>query len=142
MAFEDLALPNPSRQKVGVVWLDVNTRMGLNGRPDLVSEVYAIGNSLYNLMRCPIGARGPIGEPEYGTLLYQYLHEPCDYITGNKIRVTLIQAIQRWETRIRLDMNRTSVTPEFSQNRFLVTIAYFLINPVQPGISSFLLNRS
>ena len=141
MAFEDAALAPPPSQLSNVVWLDVNSQMD-NGLSDLLPNVYAIGNSLFNLLGCPIGARGPIGEPEYGTLLYQYLHEPCDYITANKIQITLIQAIQRWETRILLNMRETSVTPQRLQNRFLVVIAYDIISPQQAGTSTFLLNRT
>jgi phage baseplate assembly protein W len=140
--FEDLALTAPSIKTSDIVWLDVNTQMDINGRPDLLPNVYAIGNSLFNLIRCPIGARGAIFEPEYGTLLYQYIHDPCDFTTATKIRITLIQAIQRWETRIILDMNRTRVVPQFSQNRFTVTISYDIISPQQQGVSSFILNRN
>jgi phage baseplate assembly protein W len=143
MAFEDSALPQPSLQKVGVVWLDVNTQIGINGRPDLLPNIHAVGNSLYNLLRCPIGARGAIHQPEYGTLLYQFLHDPCDYITGDKIKICFIQAIQRWESRIKVNIGLSSVDPDFRNNQFIARISYDIINPQQSGIlSTFLLRRN
>jgi phage baseplate assembly protein W len=112
----------PQFQKTNVVWLDVNTRAGENGKPDLVANLQAVNNSLYNLFRCNIGARGPIFQPEYGTGLMYLLEEPLDYITANKIRIVLIQAIQRWEPRVELDMNRTRVDPNRQLAAFYVQV--------------------
>jgi phage baseplate assembly protein W len=141
MSFQDLAVPLPSVQTLNVVWLDVNSRMGESLKPDLLPDVQAINNSLYNLLRCPIGARGPIFQPEYGTLLYRLLHEPLDPITANKIRISFIQAIQRWEPRIDIDMERTSVVPSYAQASFTVTVYYTIAADAQEGVATFSLSR-
>ena len=128
----------PVTQKtVNVIWLDVNTNLGNNGKTDLLPDVQAINNSLYNLIRCPIGARGPIGQPEYGTLIYYYLQEPCDYITANKIRITFIQAIQRWEPRIQLDMARTQIIPDFDNGTYWVQIYYQILSTKNLGQATY-----
>jgi phage baseplate assembly protein W len=124
-----------------VVWLDVNTRIGLNGRADLVSDIQAVNNSLYNLFRCPIGARGPIGQPEYGTSLIWILHEPLDFITANKIKIVIIQAIQRWEPRVVLDMKNTSVTPVIATMSFQAAVHYTLSATNERGQGSFLFRK-
>ncbi len=108
-----------------VSWLDVNSLFRLNGRPCLLPGVHAINNSLMNLFRCPIGARGRIFQPTYGTFLYTLLHEPLDQITANKIRASLIQSIERWEPRIAIDYANTSVTPNVNIAGFVVQIVYF-----------------
>ncbi len=141
MSFQDLAIPSPSVQTLNVVWLDVNSRMGESLKPDLLPNVQAINNSLYNLLRCPIGARGPIFQPEYGTLLYRLLHEPLDPITANKIRISFIQAIQRWEPRIDINMEKSSVVPNYAQASFTVTIYYTIVSEAQQGVATFSLSR-
>jgi len=131
----------PQFQTTRTVWLDVNTQMGLNGKSDLLPNIQAINNSLYNLFRCPIGARGPIFQPEYGTGLLNLLHDPMDYITANKIRVVFIQAVQRWETRIELDMNRTRVDPNAMLAAYHVQLWYSVIGLDQQGNFNFTMRQ-
>jgi phage baseplate assembly protein W len=133
---------NTQNQISQAVWLDVNTLMEINGKPDLLPDVQAINNSLYNLFRCTVGARGPIGEPEYGTNLIKLIHEPTDNITANKIRLFLIQAIQRWEPRITIDLNRTTVRPDLNTNSFRVRVYYTIVGVNQTGDASLTFSRA
>ena len=111
-------------------WLDVNSQYGLNNKPVLLPGVAAINNSLRNLFGCPIGHRGRIFQPTYGTLFYPLLQEPMDAITANKIRASTIQSIERWEPRIRLDYRNTAVIPDTANARYVVRIVYFYLNMV------------
>jgi phage baseplate assembly protein W len=138
----DSTIPRPSQEKVNVVWLDVNTLIDTNStKPDLLPNTGSINNSLYNLFRCPVGARGPIFQPEYGSSLLRLLHEPLDYITANKIRMYSIQAVQKWEPRINLDLTLTRVDPDISLSGFKVTIAYIVVATKASGNGSFLLSK-
>lgn len=136
-----MATTSPQTQIVNVVWLDVNTKLGESPKPDLLPNFFAINNSLYNLFRCPVGARGPIGQPEYGVNLINLIHEPLDYITANRIRIVLIQAIQRWEPRIIVDMTRTRVDPVTESSSFQVGVFYTLVATNSNGSGQFLLTR-
>ena len=118
---------NANNQIADSVWLDLNTKADFDGNPDLLPDVMAISNSLWNLFRCPIGSRGPIFQPEYGTYILQLVHEPLDEITANKIRIFVIQAIQRWEPRIHIDMSRTTVVPDSKIPAFRARIYYTLV---------------
>jgi phage baseplate assembly protein W len=137
----DFGLAPPGSQVVDVVWLDVNSRIATNGKPDLLPNIQAINNSLFNLFATPIGTRGPIFQPEYGTGLYHILHEPLDLITSNKIKIVLIQAIQRWEPRIELDLNRTTVAPDYERAAFIVQVSYNLVGLRDNETATFLLKR-
>lgn len=134
-------IPKPSQATVNVVWLDVNTLIGTGLKPDLLPDVQAINNSLYNLFRCPIGARGPIFQPEYGSNIFKLLHDPLDYITANKVKMFTIQAIQRWEPRIHLDMMNTRVDPDYNSNAYHVSIVYSIVATKQVGNGSFLMSK-
>lgn len=140
MSLQEDALISPDVQVVNTVWLDVNSRLGESIRPDLLPNVQAINNSLYNLLRCPIGARGPIFQPEYGTILYRLLHEPLDFITANKIRIAFIQAIQKWEPRIDLDLQRSTVLPDYANAAFRVVVYYTIVAEAQQGLAEFLIS--
>ncbi len=137
----DYGLASPSSQVVDVVWLDVNSRLSLNGKPDLLPNIQAINNSLFNLFATPIGTRGPIFQPEYGTGLYHIIHEPLDLITSNRLKQVLIQAIQRWEPRIELDLSLTTVVPDYDRAAFVVQVAYNLVGLKTNETATFLLKR-
>lgn len=137
MSEQDAAIVNPNFKQVNVVWLDVNSRLAIDYKPDLLPNIQAINNSLYNLLRCPIGARGPIFQPEYGTILYRLIHEPLDPVTANKIRIAFIQAIQRWEPRVILDMNRTTVQTNYTIAGYLITLYYTIAQTVDQGVAQF-----
>lgn len=141
MPFADDFLAPVNIQTTNVVWLDVNSQLTQNGRPDLLPNIRALMNSLFNLFQCPIGARGPIFEPEYGSILYSMLQEPLDLISANKIRAGVIQAIQRWEARIEVDHSATFVTPDYSHNAFVVRLVFRLVATQEVGRENFLLNR-
>ena len=109
----------------GVVWVDVNSNLGEDTDPELVVDIAAINNSLLNLLSCPIGSR-PF-EREYGSELYSALFEPADSQSSAFLTMGIFQAIRRWEPRIQMDLNRSSVTPTPEGDGFDVLIAYTIV---------------
>lgn len=110
----------------GATWIDASSLFTVNTNPDLLPDVLAVGNSLYNILNCAIGARGRIFQPEYGSLLVQFLQEPLDQSTANKINISLLQALARWEPRITIDMSNSGVQPDFTLPGYQIRIAYSL----------------
>lgn len=124
-------------QKQGATWIDVNSRYSQNKNPLLVTNVRAINNSLFNLFQCPIGSRGRIMQPTYGTFIYQLLQEPIDQITAQKIRASLIQSIERWEPRIQLDYAHTFILPDMARVGYKVQVKYNYIATGEPVVADF-----
>ena len=107
----------------GATWVDTNSQFTINNLPDRLPDQLSISlSSLYNLFNCPIGARGKIFQPEYGSEWYFFLQEPIDEITAAKMRIAMIQAIARWEPRIVLDYSQTSITPDENAAAYYVRI--------------------
>lgn len=111
----------------GAVWIDVNTLITVNGLPDRLPDELAIeGCSLLNLFNCPIGARGPLFEPTFGSMLYHFLQEPPGQQTAESIQVNLIQAIRTWEPRIDLNYGGTRVLFIPTLPGYRITLNYTL----------------
>lgn len=121
----------------GATWVDVNSQFTVNANPDRLPDVLAVSNSIYNLLNSPLGSRSRIFQPEYGASLYQFLQEPLDQSTANKIRIGFIQALARWEPRITLDMANSYVNANFSTYGYDVGIAYSLNLNARPASMSF-----
>jgi len=118
-------------QLSNATWVDVNPRWGQNNLAErLPDERAVVICSLYNLFNCPIGSRGRIFQPEYGSSLYPFLQEPIDDRTAQGMWVALIQAVDRWEnTRIKVDLADTSIIPVLSLPGYKVQFSYyFLLN--------------
>jgi phage baseplate assembly protein W len=111
-------------QRKNAVWTDVNTDYGNDGKPVLLVDVLDINNSIRNLFRCPIGDRGRIFRPDFGTYIYQLLQEPQDAETAGKIRASLIQSLEKWEPRVTLDHSNTGVWAAKQIAGYYVKVAY------------------
>lgn len=112
----------------GARWIDLNTMISVNDLPDrLPDDVCIVACSFVNLLNCSIGARSKTFEPTYGTMLYHYLQEPIDDITAESIRISLIQAIGKWEPRVRLDYGKSQVTPEFALPGYRIHLAFTML---------------
>lgn len=92
-------------------WIDINPTYGNSNLPmRLPNEQSVMYCSLYALLNCPIGDRGGIFEPTYGSDLFWYLQEPICEDTANSIKISIITTFAKWEPRIQLDPGRTTVT--------------------------------
>ncbi|QDH83677.1 hypothetical protein [Achromobacter phage Motura] len=112
----------------GADWIDVNTLMTQSVYPDRLPDELSITNaSLINLLNCPIGARGRIFEPTYGSMIYQYLQEPIDETTAQAIQVSFIQAIAKWEPRIELDYSGTYIRPDYTIPGYHIRLAFTIV---------------
>lgn len=103
-------------------WIDVNTALGLNGKGELLLDGDAIGNSLYNILTCPIGTRG--WRPTYGSLLPTLIYEPCDDITGNLVMLSVFKAAAQWEPRATLIQDQCYIQPLPAGNGYQVQLTY------------------
>ncbi len=121
-----MALTQYQLSLAGAQWVDTNTRFTQDSLPDRVPDsVSIIYSSIFNLFNCPVGARGKIFQPEYGSEWYYFLQEPIDEQTASLMRIAMIQAIQRWEPRLILSQGRTSITADPTLPGYKVVINGF-----------------
>lgn len=105
-------------------WLDVNPQFTNNLQPERFADVNSVlYASFFNLMNCPIGARGRIFQPEYGSSLMWFLQESISEITAQKMRLALMQIFGRWEPRLELDYRNTQIIPDYSLPGYRVRIS-------------------
>lgn len=105
-------------------WLDVNPQFTTNAQPERFADVKSILYcSFFNLMNCPVGARGRIFQPEYGSSLMWFLQESISDITAQKIRLAVMQIFGRWEPRFELDYRNTQITPDYNLPGYRIRIS-------------------
>lgn len=122
-----------------IVWVDVNSNFGEDTDPELVIDIAAINNSLFNIFNCPVGSR-PF-EREYGSDLLTALFEPTDASTMDFIDLSLFQAIRRWEPRIKLDRSKSYVKETPEGDGFAINISYTIIKTQLTANYAFTIRR-
>lgn len=122
----------------GSTWIDVNTLLSINNLPDRLGDVQCITHgSLVNLLNCPIGGRSRTFQPRYGTILYHILQEPLDEESARALQIGLIQAIARWEPRIKLDFSQTYVVADHKLPGYKVRLSFVLLLNKEYAIQDF-----
>ena len=74
-----------------------------------------------------------------GCNLKRHLFEPIDSISTNNIREEITQTINNYEPRVKL--LDVTVTPNYDENGYTVSIKFFVINDPQPITITFFLER-
>jgi phage baseplate assembly protein W len=124
----------------GATWIDLNSQFGQNTLPDRLPDGQALQNDLNNLLSCWIGGRSRTFQPEYGSMWYQFLQEPIDQSTANKMQMAMIQALARWEPRITVDFGNSYITPDLTLPGYQVRIAFTININLNSGPSTLSFN--
>jgi len=127
--------------KSQAVYVDVNPKFNNHDSPELLFNVKAVNSALANLLSTPIGTLGPIFNPRYGSLLYDLIQEPLDEETASRIRASLIQSIETWETRIKLNMSQVNVVPDLTIPGYQISLGYTILGINQTGFGNFTARR-
>jgi len=110
-------------------WIDVNSRYTLDSLPDrLADDVAIIHSSIFNLMNCLPGQRARIFQPEYGSRWMSFLQEPISDLTAAKMQLMMFDSLRRWEPRIQLDLNQSSIEPDTNIPGYVVRISFRMPN--------------
>ncbi len=109
-----------------MAWYDIDMNFEKSNSGDLKHDegIPAIENSIGNIFKTRVSSRRmlyPFASPAYGILF-----EPIDRITSERIGYTLLDAIEKWETRIKAENIR--VKPKYDDNMYVVTLTYTILN--------------
>ena len=116
----------------------MNSSYTINNLPDRVPDELSITqSSLFNLLNCMPGQRGRIFEPTYGSMWMQFLEEPICVLTAQKMRILMIQSIEKWVPQITVDLMNSGIKPDLQIPGYLVTIAFTTPFTPQPQQVAF-----
>lgn len=78
-------------------------------------------------------------KPELGSNLKKFLFEPIDNITTSLIQDAIWYTLTNYEPRI--EIQEVVATPNYEENRYDITMSFFIKNTVDPITISFFLER-
>lgn len=107
------------------MWYDLSMNLEKMANGDIrhVIDNEAIQNSLTNIFKTLPGSRRmlyPFASPVWGMLF-----EQIDSTTSMRLGDMLLQAIERWEDRIKV--SNLHVSPKPDENQYIVTLTYTII---------------
>lgn len=77
--------------------------------------------------------------PNLGSNITQLLFEPVDFVTASILSKEITTTIQNYEPRV--SINELIVTPDNENQRYDVTLKFFIVNSVRPITVTLFLNR-
>lgn len=98
---------------------------------------YAIASSIRNLLDTNHYER-PF-KPEIGSNLKQFLFDPIDNITTSLIQDAIFETIKNYEPRV--TVQEVVAIPNYDENRYDVSVSFFVKNTKEPIEISFFLER-
>jgi phage baseplate assembly protein W len=100
---------------------------------ELVYDVDAVFQSIGNILQTEKGER--FFRPEFGSELGGFLFELNDAGTAAMVEKWIVDAIERWDTRLVLDYNRTSVDQNPDKYQMDLLLAFSIVGI--PGTVSY-----
>lgn len=97
----------------------------------------AIAQSIRNLLLTSNYER-PFN-PDLGSNIKKFLFEPIDNVTTSLIQDSIFQTLTNYEPRI--TMQSVVATPNYDEDRYDVTVTFFVKNTTEPLAITFFLER-
>lgn len=88
----------------------------------LLTDEAAVYQSIYNIFNTRPGER--LFLPEFGLDLDEELFSLMDDVSALTLLTKIIQAVERWEGRVRIDPSRSQVTPEPDTNTYSMYLVF------------------
>lgn len=107
------------------IYSDVNKDYQVDSNPLVVQDVVAINKSIANILNTVPGER--LFLPEFGSYITDFVFDPINSNTAHSLLVTAISAIERWEPRVRILSQLSTVIPFPDESRYEMTIVYEVI---------------
>lgn len=96
-----------------------------NTKGIVLSNLDAVSIKIIHILGTNIGSYE--FEPTFGSNLPYLLWEPCDEITGWKLRTATVEALSKWLPIIQIDISATSWTPGLDGMSYIGQISYSVI---------------
>lgn len=103
------------------VYSDISVAAGTNDDQELVFDEHSINQNILMISQTPIGSKW--WRPNIGSNLHQYLFDPVDDITADRIRREL-QFVLEDNLERRVIFQKIEVLPDRANQSFYVNIVY------------------
>lgn len=97
----------------------------------------AIAQSIRNLLLTAHYER-PF-KPDLGSNLRKFLFEPIDNVTTSLIQDAIFMTLKNYEPRV--EIQEVIASPNYEENRYDITISFFIRNSTEPLTITFFLER-
>jgi phage baseplate assembly protein W len=104
---------------------DLNRRFQQTSTRLIVTGKEALNLDIDNILECP--PKSFMFHRDFGARIKSVLFEPMNDITANKLKILFIEAIERWEPRVRIIFPRCVVIPYYDNHLYLAVVSYVII---------------
>ena len=99
-------------------------KLGQKGLFNVDTDIKLIEGNIIQILGTRKGERVML--PDFGSKILDFIFEPLDHITCALLRIEIIDAIKKWETRIVLDKQNTVIIPYPNEFKVQAKLKYYL----------------
>lgn len=125
---------------MAILFTDVNLESNSVGSADLIHDMATIRASLFTIFATYQGER--LFHPMFGSNLESLLFEPMDDTVSFYIKNEMLKGIEKWDSRIVVNMNASSVTPDYDNQVYKIVLVYSVPALEATDTLSFNLSKS
>lgn len=114
-------IPRMTTIPANPLYVDVNTNVSVYGPEPLTYDQDAVLGAIYNIIGIRPGER--LWLPEFGSNVPDILFDPIHEMTALVLRNALIRAIEKWEPRVILLQQYTTILADENLAGYWATIA-------------------
>lgn len=105
---------------------DLNRRFQQTSNQLVITSVDALNQDIDNILECPV--RSFMFNRGFGCRIKSILFDPMNDFTANRLKILFIEAIERWEPRIRLDFRNSVVIPYYDDHLYVAYLIYTILS--------------
>lgn len=112
-------------------YVDINKSYGVDSRRVILYDVEAINEAIDNIITTSKGER--LFNRGFGSQLESILFEPLDETLIQSTIVRISHAMQRFEPRVRININSSAITANYDASQLNIFLSYTIVPSNQIG---------
>ena len=105
---------------------DLERRFNQRSNQIVVTGADALNENIDNILECPVGSF--MFNRAFGSRIKSILFEQMNDLTAYRLKISVIEAIERWEPRVAVDVQTSVVTPFYDIHLYIASIVYVILS--------------
>jgi phage baseplate assembly protein W len=105
---------------------DLERRFQQRSNQIIVTGSDALNEDIDNILECPVGSF--MFNRNFGSRIKSILFEPMNDLTAYRLKISVIEAIEKWEPRVRVILPQSVVIPYYDIHLYIAYIVYQILS--------------
>jgi phage baseplate assembly protein W len=105
---------------------DLERRFLQRSNQIVVTGADALNENIDNILECPVGSF--MFNRAFGSRIKSILFEPMNDLTAYRLKISIVEAIEKWEPRVQVVLQTSSVIPYYDIHLYVAQVVYIILS--------------